>query len=168
MRWIGHTIWMVYFAVLGSCLDKGESVRLTSTPTHFGPTPVVLSAPRGLPVHGTHIELMIYLTPDGYHRDLKSRHGDSVGYSGIYGSGDTEIKFAATFIGADGTRRVFDEKDSGSSGPPSSPIFMLFARPADAPRARPLRLEITATVPVKVDSVTYWTGDPDSRCWPCI
>lgn len=168
MRWIRHTIWTVYFALMGSCLDKGEGMRLTSTPTHFGPTPVVLSAPRGLPVHGTQIELMIYLTPDGYHRDLKSRHGtDTVGYSGIYGSGDTEIRFTATFIGADGTRRGFDERSSNNSGPPD-PMFMLFTRPADAPRAHPLRLEITATVPVSVDSVTYWTGDPDSRCWPCI
>jgi hypothetical protein len=167
MRSIGRAIWTVLFVVLGSCLDKGEHVRLTSGPTHFGPTAVVLGAPRGLPAHGRSIELRIYLTPDGYHRDLKSRHGtDTAGYSGIYGTGDTEIKFAATLIGSDGTRRALDAS-SGASGPPN-PIFLLFARPADAPRARPLRLEVTATVPVSVDSVSYWTGDPDSRCFPCL
>jgi hypothetical protein len=156
----------IIFFLLTSCLDKGEQVRLTSGPMQFGPTPVVLSAPRGLPAHGTQIELKIYLTPDGYHRDLKRRHGtDTVGYSGIYGSGDTEIRFSAALIGADGARSGFDER-SGSQGPPN-PEFFLFARPTDAPRRRPLRLEITATVPVSVDSVTYWTGDPDSRCWPC-
>lgn len=166
MRSIGNVIVIIIVFLVRSCLDKGEKVRLTSIPMQFGPTPVVLSAPRGLPAHGAQIELMIYLTPDGYHRDLKRHHGaDTAGYSGIYGTGDIEIMFAATLVGADGTRRAFDARN-GASGPPN-PTFLLFLHPDDAPRARPLRLEITATVPVRVDSVTYWTGDPDSRCWPC-
>jgi hypothetical protein len=169
MRSIGHALMTLMLAVLGSCLDKGEQVRLVSGPMQVGPTPVVLGTAPGLPVHGKQVELRIYLTPDGYHRDRKSQHGtDTAVYSGIYGTGDTEIKFAATLIGADGTRRVFDYMRDESFGPPNRSGFFLSTRVADAPRTRPIRLEVTATVPVSVDSVLYWTGDPDSRCFPCL
>jgi hypothetical protein len=141
---IATVIWLPCLLLLASCRDQPEDVRLSSAVV-IGPYPTVFTGSRPLlPTHGHEVLVRVY-PASSYHRDsVRFPDGKSWGYKAFVDERGREIQIQTTLIARDTSRIVLHNGHSYA---------------ADIRRFQPTGVEITATVPVRLDSVQWWAGD---------
>lgn len=152
-------IWLPVLFLLASCYDQPEDVRLSSAVV-IGESPTLFSGTQPLlPTHGHDVTVQIYVAP-GYHRDsVRFPDGRSWGYTTSVDEHGREIHIRTILIATDGSRIVLHSARPATADGTVTSVFAVGAHAADIRRFQPTGVEITASVPVRVDSVQWWAGD---------
>ena len=154
-----RTAGLVACAAIGAVLLVRFPERphvLNSAPVEVSSTPVRFEPPTQLPAPGPRHELIIYL-PEGARTAIDSSDG-------IVSASPVGPRFRLSVVVIDNAGR---RHDFGSSS--ASSTDHRFAVDDTRLEGGSLRaVEVTADTVVTIERVTWWSGDPGSRCVICI
>ncbi len=129
---------------------------LNRAPVEVSATPVRFELPTQLSAPGPRHELIIYL-PEGARTAVDSTKG-------IVSVSPVGPRFRLSVVVIDSAGRRHDFGSSSSTSAEHRFVFDHTRLEGESLRA----VEITADTVVTIERVTWWSGDPGSRCFLCI